>query len=244
MGTNIQLSSLSQALQLDRSGLVSIVGGGGKTTVMFALGHQLGGRRILTTTTKMGSDRTGGFPTLVDPDDRDLRIGVDPASCVLVWRALRNSKAIGFEPERCERFLGLADHVLVEADGSAGRPFKAPKPFEPVVPASTTVLIACIGADALGRVIADRCHRPLRVAAIAGCSPYQRLTPLHAAKVLLDPSGSRKDCPKSARFIVLVNAVRAETAAAVEELVGEIGTAAEVVTIGFDPDAAAPGDRH
>ena len=40
---------------------------------------------------------------------------------------------------------------------------------------------------------------------MAGCSPYERLTPEAAARVLLDPRGSRKGCPEGARFVVFVN---------------------------------------
>ena len=61
-----------------------------------------------------------------------------------------------------------------------------------------------IGADALGYVIADRVHRPLRVAAAAGCSPYERLTPARAANALTSPAGMMKNVPGSARFTVAV----------------------------------------
>ena len=44
----------------------------------------------------------------------------------------------------------MADYFLVEADGAAGRPVKAPAPHEPVIPLSTTDLIGVIGIDALG----------------------------------------------------------------------------------------------
>ena len=53
----ISLPSLVKSLGLDRKGenhLISLVGGGGKTTLLHALGKQLSGRTILTSTTKMG----------------------------------------------------------------------------------------------------------------------------------------------------------------------------------------------
>ncbi len=101
----------------------------------------------------------------------------------------------------------MADHVIVEADGSRQRPFTAPNPFEPVVPSLTTLLVACVGASAFGRVIADRCHRPMRVAAVAGCSPSQRLTPERLATVLLSDRGARKGRPDGARYVVVINQV-------------------------------------
>ena len=207
MAGPIPLSELASALELGPHELVATVGGGGKTTTLFALGRQLGGRRVLTTTTKMGRDRTGGFPVLFGPSDTALLDAVGAGDAVLVWKADGGHKAIGLDPDACDRWFDLVDHVLVEADGAAGRPFKAPRPLEPVVPSHATLVVACIGASALGRVIADQCHRPMRVAALAGCTPYERLTPERAARVLLHDRGSRQGCPAGARFAVVVHRV-------------------------------------
>jgi len=135
---------------------------------------------------------------------------------VQVWGGINDYKALGCDPDAVGRWLGLADHVVVESDGARRNPFKAPRVFEPPVPQSTTVAIAVIGADALGRVIADRCHRPLRVAAVGECSPYERLSPVIAARVLTSDRGSRKNVPAAARFVVVINKVRPDDGAAVE----------------------------
>ena len=113
---------------------------------------------------------------------------------------------------RAEGWFDLADHVVVEADGARQRPFKAPAEHEPVVPQRSTFVLAIMGADALGRVIWDQCHRPMRVAAVAGCEPFERLTPERAAKVLAHPDGGRKSVPADARFAVVVNRVDADNA--------------------------------
>ncbi|GIR37508.1 MAG: hypothetical protein CM15mP49_28930 [Actinomycetota bacterium] len=60
----ISLPSLVKSLGLDRKGenhLISLVGGGGKTTLLHALGKQLSGRTILTSTTKWGLTKTMTF---------------------------------------------------------------------------------------------------------------------------------------------------------------------------------------
>jgi probable selenium-dependent hydroxylase accessory protein YqeC len=84
------------------------------------------------------------------------------------------------------------DYVVVEADGARGLPAKAPGRHEPALPDGPTDVLAVIGADALNRVIADQCHRPLRVAAVIGCSPYERLDPVRAAILLSHPDGARR----------------------------------------------------
>ena len=200
------LAGVAEALQLGSRSLVSLVGGGGKTTLLFALGRQLPARTLLTTTTRMGCHRTGGYPCLVGPTDGELAAALGRDDAVLVWRTTDERKALGFAPEEVDRWFvtGAADHIVVEADGARRRPFTAPAPWEPPIPAASTHVVACIGADALGYVIADRVHRPLRVAAAAGCSPYERLTPARAAEALTSDIGMMKNVPGTARFTVAV----------------------------------------
>ena len=227
----IHISGLADALDLGGHELVALVGGGGKTTSLFALGAQLPGTKIMTTTTRMARDRTAGNVVLFSPSDADLRTVLRDRGSVLAWRSDADDKAIGVSAQTCDQWFGLADHVIVEADGSRKRPFKAPQPFEPVIPSRTTMVVACVGASALGRVIADQCQRPLRVAAIAGCSPYQRLTPTRAAAVIRSPRGMRKDCPPHARFSVVVHNVSAEATSFVEELAEDLAGDAPVVAV-------------
>ena len=227
----IALDDLATALDLGPNELVSFVGGGGKTTGLFALGSQLAGTVVLTTTTKMGHERTDGHHLLIDPTDVELTDALRRHRTVLVWHAGAGHKAIGVAPQLCDRWFDLADHLIVEADGSRQRPFTAPNPFEPVVPSRTTLLVACVGAGAFGRVIADRCHRPMRVASLAACSPYQRLTPERLAAVLSSERGGRKGCPQRARYAVVLNQVRPSDHGFVDELTDAIDGSFAVVAV-------------
>jgi hypothetical protein len=80
-------------------------------------------------------------------------------------------------------------------------------------------------------VIADQCHRPLRVAALAGCSPYQRLTPERLATVLLSTRGLRKGLPTGARYVVAVGNVDDASQLLVDDLAAAIGPQIPVVAI-------------
>lgn len=211
--------------------LISLVGGGGKTTLLFGLGRQLAGRRILTTTTKMGRDRTEGFPVLLSPTDDELAASLVGGSAALVWSMADERKAVGIDDHTADRWFDLADHVIVEADGSRQRPFKAPAPYEPVIPSRTTLVVVVMGATALGRVIEDQCHRPLRVAALAGCSPYERLTASRAAAVLISDRGSLAKVPPGARRILLITQVDDERGAAVDEVIGAVSDKYETVLV-------------
>jgi probable selenium-dependent hydroxylase accessory protein YqeC len=163
---------------------------------------------VLTTTTKMGRSRTGGFPVLWAPSDDEVAMAMAAGSGpVLVWSEGDEHKVHGVTPEMCDRWFRQLGSVVVEADGSRRKPFKAPLHYEPVVPRETTVLVACVGVDALGAVIADGCHRPSVVAEVAGCAPDDRLTPARLATVLTSSRGSAKGRPPGARFAVLINQV-------------------------------------
>ena len=236
------LNGAAEALGLGRRSLVALVGGGGKTTLLFALGRSLPARTLLTTTTRMGCDRTGGFPCLIGPTDNDLAAALDHDDAVLVWRTTDERKALGFAPTEVDRWFanGAADHIVVEADGARRRPFTAPAPWEPPIPSASTHVVACIGADALGYVIADRVHRPLRVAAAAGCSPYERLTPERAAAALTSAVGMLKNVPGTARFVVAVAGAEPDDPQ-VAELVAELDRQqTESLVIVHSDDDATP----
>jgi probable selenium-dependent hydroxylase accessory protein YqeC len=227
----VRLDALADALSLGAREVVALVGGGGKTSTLFALGRTLPGRTVLTTTTKMGSDRTEGHRPLLDPADGELADALLREGCVLAWRAIEDHRAVGFAPDVIDRWSSLADHVVVEADGSRRRPFKAPAAHEPVVPGSTTVLVACVGAEAFGAPVADACHRPERVAALTGGSTADPLDPAALARALVHPGGSRKGCPPGARFVVALHRVTPDDAAYVEELSVQLGPAVELVSV-------------
>lgn len=205
--------------------ITALVGGGGKTTLLHALGAHLGRRAVLTTTTRMAAHETGDARLLLGPTPGELAAMVadDDPRPVLVWdrvdeAAAGGPKGVGVDPGLPATWLALVDHVVVEADGSRGHPAKAPAPHEPALPVGPVDVVAVIGADALDRVIADQCHRPLRLAAAVGCSPYERLTPERAAILLTSPAGSRRSVPDDAGYAVAVTKVDAATRPLVDRL--------------------------
>lgn len=220
-----------EALGLAPREVVSFVGGGGKTTAVFALAAHRPGRRVATTTTKMGVDRTGGLPVLLDPSDAAIvdHLGHDGAA--IVWSGSDGQRAFGVEPDVVDRWAKLFDTVAVEADGSRRRPFKAPREYEPVVPVSTTTLVGCVGIAAVGAPIEVGCHRPDRVAALVGAAESDLLTPARLVRVLLDEDGSQKGRPPGARFAVLVNRVTRADDAVIDEIRRLVAAVDPAVTV-------------
>ena len=68
----VETDDAARAFGLGEHELICLVGGGGKTTLLFAIGRALGGRIVLTTTTKMSATRTEGYDVLRGPTDHDI----------------------------------------------------------------------------------------------------------------------------------------------------------------------------
>lgn len=217
---DLPLHSLHGALGITRPAVFATVGGGGKTTVLFALAAEWeasGGEgvTVLTTTTRMTIPREGRtMPLAIGRDDAfragaldDIRSRGLSSAVVGSGRGDRE-RVLAVNPSWPRQAVdaGLASLVGVEADGSRGRPFKAPAGHEPIIPEAVDVVAAVIGAGVLGRPLDERSvHRPEIVAQIAGAKIGDEVTPELAARVLMSADGGRNGVPESAEFVVLVS---------------------------------------
>lgn len=211
---------LSRALRLDepqpRKALVALAGGGGKTTTLFTLATELAaqGRRVVTSTsTRLFAAQRAQSPAwCAVGDEPALRAALARHGQCLVTAEVGTeaAKAQGLSEAALMTLYGRddVDVLLVEADGSRARPFKAPAPHEPVIPAATTLLVSLVGADAFGKALdATTVHRPERVAALGGVPLGTPLTPDVVVRVLLHAAGGRQHLPDGARWVPFFNKV-------------------------------------
>ena len=158
-------------------GVTSVIGSGGKTSLLAALARELPGTVVLTTTTHILP--FAGVP-LVTSDDADNALAGSRVVCV-GSQAEKDGKLV--TPELgMDVLAALADHVLVEADGSRRLPLKAHAPWEPVIPACSARTVLVLGASGLGRPVREAVHRPERFCELAGCAPDDPATPELAAR--------------------------------------------------------------
>ena len=154
--------TLEQALCIGEREVISLVGGGGKTTLMYALGRKLLSHRkgiILTTTTKILEPKPSSFflPFLsneLGEVKKWVAENIHRNHCLLIARErLPNGKFKGIFPEWAEEIFRMdgVSIIVNEADGSAGRPLKALREGEPVIPNNTTLLVPVMGIDGMGR---------------------------------------------------------------------------------------------
>ncbi len=178
---------LTELLEV-RPGVTALIGGGWKTTLLRALGEELAGawgnRVLLCTSTKYFP--FPGLPNLIDPDEEALAAALGNRRPVCAGTPVPGTMGKLTAPDiPMARLAALADYVLVEADGSAGRPLKAHASHEPVIPpeADQTILVA--GASGFGRPISEAAHRPALYARLAGVRESAPATVGAEAAVLL-----------------------------------------------------------
>ncbi len=214
---------LTRALRLDTfdgTPIVAFAGGGGKTTAMFTLADDLAaqGRRVVTTTTtRLFASQRDQSPAWCAADNLDaLGLRLDEYGQCLVTAPEADwdgQKAYGIAPALVAKLAARpdVDAVLLEADGSRMRPFKAPAPHEPVIPPETTHVVYLVGADIFGKPLdASRVHRPERVMELGGVAEGTPITPDLVARVLTHDRGGLQHVPDGAAFIPFLNKVENE----------------------------------
>ena len=152
------MNEFTEALQVC-PGITAIIGGGGKTTLLYRLARELEGRGSVIVTTSTH---------IFKPTDLPFALTAGKVSGILcVGMPCENGKLSA--PQQSFRELtALADYVLVEADGSAGRPLKAHASHEPVIPREANQVICVVGASGLNHPAAEKVHRPERFMALSG----------------------------------------------------------------------------
>lgn len=182
---------------------ICLVGGGGKTTVMYELAAAWAacGRKVLVLTSTH----------ILHPADGSF--AADAAAVHSLWQQERYA-VIG-TPELAtgkltappqflyEELKLQADVILCEADGSKHHPCKAPAVHEPVLLPESDIVLAVAGMDSLGRSLEQACQRPQLAAGLLGCSLDSVIDEQMLAALLLSEQGARKNVGTRGFYIVL-----------------------------------------
>ena len=195
--------SLSRAFRVGCGDVVSFVGGGGKTTAMFKLASELqsAGLKVLTTTTThISLEQAEWAPCSIRLEQLPLlKDRLDEfGHCLLIGPPDGKGRVHGAPPELINQLHenSIADVILVEADGSRSRPFKAPGSHEPVVPQSTTILAPIAGMNVIGKTLdEDHAHRADVIAALTKQRLGDIITPETVATILCHPEGGARQLP-------------------------------------------------
>lgn len=200
----------TRALGLGPGDVVSIIGCGGKTSLMNRLATENRDKTVLlSTTTKI---RRPGSDIL----DRTLEAGERPRTGVNLLCGDGDQKIGGLPPDELAPYLPEEGLALFEADGSRNLPLKGWADYEPVIPAQTTVTIGLCTVWAVGLPCSEEIvHRLPLFTRLTGAAEGCEITLEHIAAMVGGKGGMFEKA--RGRRLVLVNRVESEEAMALAE---------------------------
>ena len=200
--------SILKALDIDtdRYPVLSVVGGGGKTSLIFRMMEELtavGKKVLITTTTHMAYEPDRPFAE--DGDIIRIKQNLEEHGYTIAAALDREKCKISALPEeKLKEIKALADVILIEADGAKRCPLKVPASWEPVIWKPTDLVIAVAGMDAAGEPIREVCHRPEKVADFLGKEAEEKLTEEDIVRIAVSTEALRK-CVDGREYRVLLN---------------------------------------
>lgn len=210
---------IKQAFDIHEREVISLVGGGGKTTLMWAMAREIvqdRDRVITTTTTKIFEPLPSQTQyLLVDKDEERLLKRLlqqidNYAHITLASQKLTSGKLNGVSPELVVKLARIKQItcIIIEADGAAQKPLKVPNATEPIIPDNTSLVIPVVGIDALGcHLTKDEVFRPEVASELLEVPIGQVMTAELIARLVTHPRGITKGSPAVARIVPFINKV-------------------------------------
>ncbi len=204
---------LIEALEPEVPARIAIVGGGGKTSALFAIGRQLNGLTWTTTTTHIGTDQltfADRHIILNSIEEIDLKKLTAQRHTLITGPFTPDERVHGPAPDIMQKLYELADQeeisLIVEADGARSHPLKAPAAHEPVIPAWSKMVIVVVGCSVFGKPLNEQwVHRASWFSSLTGLALDALVTPEVVTRMLVHPLGGLKGIPEKATRVVLFN---------------------------------------
>lgn len=204
-------SSLLGALGVepDQAFVLSLTGGGGKTTTIRRIAQelaQLHRKVIVTTTTHMKEESLPWFCT--EPEWRVCASILERYGQLWAGVPHPGGKIAGLPEPLMERLLSLSLPVLIESDGARRLPVKCPADHEPVIRKETSQVINVYGLDAVGSPLSEVCFRSELAAHLLGRNAQQMqdvVTAEDIARLAVAKEAGRKGSTNPMSHTVLLN---------------------------------------
>ena len=218
--------------------IVSLVGGGGKSTLMYFLAQtcaRQGKRVLVTTTTNIFQPASSVYAR----DQEEIRYLWDRGSIAVIGTPIPGKgKFREPDPELLDWAMDRADIILLEADGSKHCPIKVPREGEPVILPQCDTVLAVMGLSAIGQPLKNVAFRLPDVTRLLGEEEDHILTEEDAARILSSSFGGRKGVGDR-NFCVILNQCddgpRRRSANLIAQYLARYDVE-NVVMTAFDPD--------
>lgn len=207
----MRISSLKLFSENDQ---VAWVGAGGKTSLIFAVAHELFSNKcVITTTTKMARSEIDFADQGKKIEELD-KFEVDRINDVtLIYRGLaenEGTKIIGYQIDELKALSDILHRhqipLLIEADGSKRKPCKFPGDHEPNIPPFVNKVCIVVGLSAIGKPLTEEFfHRSEEIARALNISIGETITPDHIFEILTHPKGGLKNIPGQAEKILFLH---------------------------------------
>jgi probable selenium-dependent hydroxylase accessory protein YqeC len=216
----MSMQQLSTFLNIKPSQCVSIMGAGGKSTLMNRLADEfivLGCTVVLSSTTNYHRPKTLQSDQILltrEVPDWPEKLGALARRwnrLVVLNHELGDAMVKGIDVAAVRT---IHEHipeavVIVKTDGARKRWFKAPNQSEPVVPPWSQLCITVVNREILGQPLTDALvHRPERVAELTGLNLGDPITPQAVGTVLTHPDTYAPKIPARARRAIYISHVR------------------------------------
>lgn len=212
-----------EAIEKKESMTLGFSGAGGKTTTIFFIANQLiknNKKVLITTTTKMMPmdlmDNSGIVirETFFESDLHDKDI--------VQWLRYVDENGKGISPQ-IDEISKLHNYTngwkLIEIDGSARKPIKAPNDTEPVYPEGLDVVYGVLGASSFGQKATKDCvHRLPQFLEVTGLTEDGIIGVQGVANLINHPRGLFKGLPVGVEPRVLITQVKMEHLEFIEAL--------------------------
>ena len=154
---------LIKLFNIQNNDVITITGGGGKTSLMFAIGRELSQaeiKHLLTTTAKICISDVVADQCIINEDITAVlhQIEKEPEKEWIIGKdLLAGQKISGFSNDELLFLQESLSPVVIlnEGDGSKRKPYKFYNEYEPIIPSLTTKIIHVIGAEVLFKKIDD-----------------------------------------------------------------------------------------
>ncbi len=153
----LMLEGLICEVEKVKPSTISIIGAGGKTTLMYRLAETFARNKkvLVTTTTHICQPEGEEFVETLE----GVRGRWMAQQYAVVGQPTNGGKLKSLGNQKLKAFMKEAELVLVEADGAKRMPCKVANTTEPVLLPETDMVIMVLGMDALGRRMRDVCFR-------------------------------------------------------------------------------------
>lgn len=196
------------------SGIVCLVGAGGKKSTIYRLVSEFTGRVAITSTvfTPPFRKRLAAHTLIAAKENLQDQILSLNNHRVIAYACPSDKKArlAGVDPDLVTQIHQSAgfDLTLVKADGARLRWLKAPAEHEPALPPHSTTLIPVISIQAVAKRLDQQvAHRPEQIAALINAQVGDKITPQHLARLLIHSRGGLKHYDRVKQVVPVINMV-------------------------------------